>query len=720
MESYDHSTAPNTPTGISPPPLFGNVDVSLERLTIMMKTPPSPTMYGDCNTISSFTKDYIPRSTSDRSLRSHSDIILSTTAWHSKYEHLHPRNTNSKPIIFGHLPKMNVYQTTHVDGRYTLSSVDLTVEDIAKISRLELRSSSYPQLHTVCLNAEIGIHSEINNTRCDSLHSLKSSIDEGSSQNLSEIDDIFIRPPPDIPITVSTSHNATEPTVQIQVVPIITIPPSLSVPPSQLLSSQQNVSFSNVPFKPVANKRNECGSLPDDSISHLDTISKTEALSTQDSLSCYIVPRAMPRRSKRCEKSFHENSYPEGLKISNQTKSDSTCGRIVDTDSFRNFAGKEDRDSADNSYNVEIKLSANSEQSTLEFEDDTQLESIPQATLLSSNETIVVQEFGAEGTKLMYVASDNRIESLSKQLIISEIENCGVELPISISKNSKVFDENLDEYSISGMDDITSSTVPVDINELMLMPTLTHESKDFDSIEPRTPITNLVPNHYDSGQSEIFNECDKLVKKSSSPGPDVNFIENTQLCDKEYNNLLSNYSHEQNNLNEFDIPLNQRQSKQQYSFQQEETNRLEGSIHSRFHNFPKVIEHNSTNPVHSFDYTDVSIHRNSGVETSSASECLLQDYGMLHLTPQNQKQTFMNKHSGNTEIRSARSIELIDRYPNYEFPHPPPPIYNIAFSTKSNVAFNPTCSSQENFLEYFIEPTPPPIPSTAPPELGDT
>lgn len=540
----------------------------------MMNTP--PTVSDDLNQTSSFTTDYLPRGASDRSLKSRSDTLLSTTAWHSKYEHLYPRNLSSKPLLFTDFPKANLPQTTHVNEHHTPSSVILFAEDRSQASCAELRSSSYPQLHSFILNTEF------TNT-FDSFHSLSSSIDEHSPENLSDIEDIYIRPPPDVPITVHTTNSAQniiDPmTVQIQVVPINTISLELSLP-----SRQQYVSSS----QPIA-RRDTFGSLLDDNVSLIDTIPTVDTLSARDPHFCFIPPRAMPRSIKRFEKeSISHNSSSEVL-------------------------------------------------------------------------------------------------------------------PLSSTGN-------------------TSPSFPVEVNEVMLTSIVTQESQDINLIVSHTSLANQLICHSDSLQSELEYERDLLLEKRSSSESEVDGTVKTQLCNIDNaNNISPKCYHEQNRLFEFSVPLNQRQSPQQRTFQQEEFIHLEDSIQSRCENSPDVSKHVLHNPVHPSDSSDdVLVRQISGIETSPSSESSPQDHIIALTRAQRDKQASLDNYAGNAKIRSARSIELLERYPIYQLPHQPPPISDIPFSNISTVLLNPFCNSKENFFKCSIETTPPPIPSTAPPELDET
>ena len=679
----------------------------------MKRTLPSPIVSGDMNIISSFTSFCIPQRTSDRTLKSRSDTILITTDWHSKYEHLHTRNVCSKPNIFSH-PSRNFCQNTLVADQFTHSSVDLT-SNKSKTTCVDLRSSSFPHIHLFSLNTDIYIDTDANNSICDSFHSLKSSFDENSSQNLSEIDDIFIRPPPHDPITAnipSTQNNIDPMTVHIQVLPINTISPYLSAPFKQF-SLGHNVGFSKVPYQPVASKRNKCGNLSDESISDQD-ISKTVTLSTQDSPNCSMPPRALPRHVKRCEVGgiLCDLNF-DGFEISNQNKFDSPSGQILVEDDCRNFPRRENVESS-NILNSEEVNSSNSNLIKFESQGDTQLNLIPQAIKTAFGEFFIA-EFEANEKKLTNIPPENMLEDISKRFVSSAIEKCGVNSPMTISNISNQLDKPSIVNARSDIENITSSTLPIDINSLILMSNQTDQPQENDSIVSHTSLTIPVLNHPNSDQMQQIYELDGYLKKSVSSESDNNFFEKTKRYCRESCNITQRYSHEQNNLIKYPFPLCEEKSSQRQCLLQEESIHLEAS-----NDLAEAFENELIDPLHLLNSSDIFVQRIFGKENSLDSESLLRGRAKSHLRTKNHNLFLMNMHPGNEGIRSARSIELIDHYPLYELPYPPTPISNISSSTKSNFAINPTCNSQENIVNCIIDQIPPPIPSTAPPELDDT
>ena len=224
FEESSSLVVPTILTGIPPPPILKGAEISFERLTNLAKTPPSPTGFDRVDeTLSPFTSGFIPRSASDRCLKARSDTILSTYSWHSKYEHLYPRNLGLLSLPHSVEAKNSIYKTTHVDAApivlFTVKNEDDFPDDDSienpndslRYTDILLNSESENSLLPFPLNSGSEQESDPNRIQI-----VDSSSNDLYSEQSNDDECIVLRLPPPVP-TISHDEISDPIPVQIQV-----------------------------------------------------------------------------------------------------------------------------------------------------------------------------------------------------------------------------------------------------------------------------------------------------------------------------------------------------------------------------------------------------------------------------------------------------------------------------------------------------------------------
>ncbi|KAI6647658.1 hypothetical protein LOD99_8623 [Oopsacas minuta] len=600
-ETQNSLVFPNSPTGIPPPPLFKSPQISFERLTNLLNTPPSPICSDNgAESLSTFSSVIIPRSTNDSSLRARSDTLLSTHSCHSKYDHRYSREHNLASPSNDEFSKRKLYITTHVDDQPVHSKFDEFTKAFDPFEKYHISSDLF-ELDSALSNndekiEEYSVTSLAPTTDIDAQIRISPCIptpsDEFNSEPSSEEDIIVLRPPPPIPTAVrfnELDNNADLINDQIEFSNISVFSrtnplPTGSVPLQQIFQEEIVVPVSEpIPYQPVARKRN-----------------RTSKFNNYSEHS--IIPEAPPRAEvssfstneilQRPPSMFAERySYP-GLSIEinevqecNESKIEEVPPTSYDHDRLNSI----DLEKGTNFLLFDANKSKNSN-NAITSEAQSQIENVQ-------------------------VADDVKLQLSLHESIFSQFD------PVRIFTDS---DPNLNQFQ-----NLIPASIPHS-NVVIGLPFTIDRT-----LESQLDHSEATDEHLDSNS----------------------------ICDH------------------FQVVSNETKT--------------------------RLSEADCTNEV---------LHQDSGLETSIESTNLPPDITDSSTFTQDDDEQ-LSKQSvsicdGSIEIRSARSIELFDCYPDYELPNrPSPPYYSL-----QTIPFNSRC----NDIFEKKDLSPPPLPMSAPPELEDT
>ena len=792
-ENISNVTAPAVLTGIPPPPILKGAEISFERLTHLVRTPPSPVD----DMTSPLTTGFFPRSTSDRSLKARSDTILSTFFWHSKYEHLYPR---SIPILPLHPEaNKNIFKTTHVDAVSTTNDnrVDFIEKPDDSRQNTTNITESEDSITQVPLNSSSEQDSDPN----------RNQIGDSSSNELSYDDEcIVLRLPPPVPIETPETSTDLQDLIQT---PIEVSPDSTqSLDPSPLFLTPRD-SEAIDEYKPIARRRSHlrdseyspdplilsqtAGTL-DNSPETLrrppSLFAETDPRTSISEKGMVKIPFAPVQRIPIPRSSFGmrgaQAPMPAHRPLSNRIgyrilPPKATPRRPSSSNEFINQL-ESDRSSVDpSSIHVATDIptfiiTADTElnlanQTADQFETETNLSSNLSPELVSDTGTLDQQDIedtdNLIGPVSSVLLSEDEIDSLV-QLLEPPSPTKEIDEPIFTSDGVEIISRDTEEKSILKdkmthfLMDVRPAVQPLEIHSVLPSNSETQPviyvtktegeniiAEELNSVKPNStksrnepldPISKTFSNtKRDTPKSGVGSER-KPTFSSEGPSksqqkhpvmiltdPDPTRIQSmTEQLMQQFN--ISDPTGETtlppisppepmmvyprvkppNRRPRSQSPFSSRLTTDQF----EEESVLTMSQESK----DTLYEVESSN--------DTSMHRDSGISTSVDSAHFPQHstspIRTIHVQEKSPLLTQPEKYirAGNTQIRSARSIELFDRNPSFE-PSQRPPLPPIHFSPQFDLNL-PRTNTQDNPESSSDDSNAPPIPTTDPPTLGDT
>ena len=833
-ENFEESfTVPVILTGIPPPPILKCAEISFERLTNLVKTPPSPTGFDNVDeTLSPFTSGFIPRSASDKSLKARSDTILSTFSWHSKYEHLYPRTLDIHTLTLPVEAKKNLYKTTHVDAFRTLLTTVKNRENFTEDDNRGNFNDSHP--NTDILNSESEDSLILFPVNSDSEHEQENDlsriqIDNSSTNDLfteQSFDDecIVLRLPPPIPII---THKPISDPMIVHAMPNLSRSPSIHEykPIARRRSNLKQSKYcpdSVIPVNaPGFGNSPETLRRPPSMFAEID-YSETEYFEKGtikiplSSVQRIPIPRSSPRL--RCVQAPMPAHRPLSNRIgylplppkATPRRPSSSTGPITILDQSSEY----DKPSVDTYSSICCEIDDST--STTNSASDSGLKLSYPAIDMFIDETNSISNFQTEDINQSLVIDNTTLLDQQSIVDIPEIsDQCMLIEP--------EYNVILSEVEFETLAQLLEPPSPTKITDKSLFTSNEVESLSQSlSKETKIPITTQDANEHEIADLLVeFKPANSTLE--SDPDSIFTFTQSTLMTeernntDEELKTLSLGYANTKMDISRFDLmrketkpifstegPNNFQQihpvmilnnpdptliksiteeSMQQFNILDPGTSQqldLPPTMHERFINptlppssppmpiivhpriktpnimprprppcFSRIIpgqlgkksisqtpyngilsvSQESKNALSEVETSNkISICRDSGIATSIESAHFTQHSTSpirgiyTHEYSEKVKQPPKYVRAGNTEIRSARSIELFDRNPSYEPPQTPslPPLHFPLPLNLSLVRAGIEDIPDREYLSSSDDSSAPPIPTTDPPELGVT